>query len=119
MLYEVITYIESLGETLGRCPVLATDVVEALIQRLDFFVSMGCKASDHALITAPAIFKSEHEVNEIFAKKMAGKALNAEEVEAYKTFVMTHLAKAYAKRDVAMQLHFASIRDNNGLMYIV
>jgi glucuronate isomerase len=48
---------------------------------------------------------------------MAGKALNAEEVEAYKTFVLTHLAKAYAKRDIAMQLHFAAIRDNNSLMF--
>ncbi|NCC66395.1 MAG: glucuronate isomerase, partial [Spirochaetia bacterium] len=109
-------YIESLGAASNKNIVLAGDVVDALIDRLDFFVQAGCKASDHALITAPALFKSEREVNEIFAKKMAGKALNAEEVEAYKTFVLTHLAKAYAKRDIAMQLHFAAIRDNNSLM---
>ncbi|MGE4455261.1 MAG: glucuronate isomerase, partial [Sphaerochaeta sp.] len=110
-------YMESLEEASGKSITLVADVVEALIKRLDFFVSMGCKASDHALITAPAVFKSEREVNEIFAKKMNGKCLNHEEVEAYKTFVLTHLAKAYAQRDVAMQLHFAAIRDNNGLMY--
>ncbi|NCC63340.1 MAG: glucuronate isomerase, partial [Spirochaetia bacterium] len=110
-------YIESLGEASNKNIVLAGDVVDALINRLDFFVQAGCKASDHALITAPAIFKSEREVNEIFAKKMAGKTLNAEEVEAYKTFVLTHLAKAYAKRNIAMQLHFAAIRDNNSLMF--
>lgn len=110
-------YIESLGAASNKSIVLAGDVVDALINRLDFFVQAGCKASDHALVTAPALFKSEREVNEIFAKKMAGKALNAEEVEAYKTFVLTHLAKAYAKRDIAMQLHFAAIRDNNSLMF--
>jgi glucuronate isomerase len=110
-------YIESLGAASNKNIVLAGDVVDALINRLDFFVQAGCKASDHALVTAPALFKSEREVNEIFAKKMAGKALNAEEVEAYKTFVLTHLAKAYAKRDIAMQLHFAAIRDNNSLMF--
>ncbi len=110
-------YMESLETVSGKSITLVSDVVEILIDRLDFFVSMGCKASDHALVTAPAVFKSEREVNEIFAKKMNGKCLNHEEVEAYKTFVLTHLAKAYAKRDIAMQLHFAAIRDNNGLMY--
>ncbi|MDC7231459.1 MAG: glucuronate isomerase [Sphaerochaetaceae bacterium] len=110
-------YMESLETVSGKSITLVNDVVEILIDRLDFFVSMGCKASDHALVTAPAVFKSEREVNEIFAKKMNGKCLNHEEVEAYKTFVLTHLAKVYAKRDIAMQLHFAAIRDNNGLMY--
>ena len=110
-------YMESLETVSGKSITLVSDVIEILINRLDFFVSMGCKASDHALVTAPAVFKSEREVNEIFAKKMNGKCLNHEEVEAYKTFVRTHLAKAYATRDIAMQLHFAAIRDNNGLMY--
>ncbi|MGE4583133.1 MAG: glucuronate isomerase [Sphaerochaeta sp.] len=112
-----LSYIESLGKAAGLHIQNAEDVVQALIKRLDFFVSMGCKASDHALITAPSVFKSESEVNAIFSKKLAGATLSHEEVEAYKTYVMTHLARAYAKRDIAMQLHFASIRDNNGLMF--
>lgn len=95
----------------------ATDVVEALIARLDFFVEHGCKASDHALVTAPAVFKSESEVNAIFGKKLAGATLSALEVETYQTFVLSHLARAYAKRDIAMQLHFAAIRDNNERMF--
>ncbi|MFA7129441.1 MAG: glucuronate isomerase, partial [Sphaerochaeta sp.] len=32
-------------------------------------------------------------------------------------YVLSHLARAYAKRDIAMQLHFAAIRDNNGMMF--
>lgn len=112
-----LSYIDSLAKACGKKIERASDVVEALIDRLDFFVSMGCKASDHALITAPAIFKSESDVNAIFAKKLAGATLSCEEVEAYKTFVLTHMAKAYAKRDIAMQLHFAAIRDNNSMMF--
>jgi glucuronate isomerase len=112
-----LSYIDGLAKAGGKKIERASDVVEALIDRLDFFVSMGCKASDHALITAPAIFKSESDVNAIFAKKLAGATLSCEEVEAYKTFVLTHLAKAYAKRDIAMQLHFAAIRDNNSMMF--
>lgn len=95
----------------------ASDVIAALIARLDFFVEHGCKASDHALITAPAVFKSEQEVNAIFTKKLAGEKLSYEEIEAYKTFVLSALARAYAKRDIAMQLHFAAIRDNNENMF--
>lgn len=114
-----ISYIESLGKAAGMHIASAGDVVEALVKRLDFFVKMGCKASDHALITAPAVFKSETEVNAIFAKKANGQSLTFEEIEAYKTYVLTELARAYAKRDIAMQLHFSSIRDNNGMMYKV
>ncbi|WP_320129134.1 glucuronate isomerase [uncultured Sphaerochaeta sp.] len=111
------TYISSLAKAASMNISSVSDVITALIARLDFFVSLGCKASDHALITAPAIFKSESEVNAIFTKRMEGKTLGSQEVEAYKTFVLTALARAYAKRNIAMQLHFASIRDNNGLMF--
>ncbi|HZJ88979.1 MAG TPA: glucuronate isomerase [Sphaerochaeta sp.] len=111
------SYLEQLSAASGIAIESASDVVAALLNRLEFFVSMGCTASDHALITAVAIFKSEAEVNAIFAKRMEGESLSSEEEEAYKTFVLIALARAYAKHDIAMQLHFASIRDNNGLMF--
>ncbi len=110
-------YVAQLAKASGLAITNATDIVAALIARLDFFVEHGCKASDHALVTAPAVFKSEGEVNAIFGKKLSGATLNNEEVEAYKTFVLSHLARAYAKRDIAMQLHFAAIRDNNERMF--
>lgn len=110
-------YIATLAKAASMSITTAADVVAALIARLDFFVEHGCKASDHALVTAPAVFRSESEVNAIFAKKLAGASLSALEVEAYKTYVLSHLARAYAKRNIAMQLHFASIRDNNEKMF--
>ena len=112
-----VEYIALLAKSASMEIKSATDVVAALIARLDVFVKHGCKASDHALVTAPAVFKSESEVNAIFGKKLAGATLSHEEVEAYKTFVLSHLARAYAKRDIAMQLHFAAIRDNNERMF--
>ncbi len=114
---EFGTYLEQLSAASGITIASATDVVAALLNRLEFFVSMGCTASDHALMSSVGVFKSEAEVNAIFAKRMDGTSLNAEEEEAYKTFILTALARAYAKHDIAMQLHFAAIRDNNGLMY--
>jgi glucuronate isomerase len=111
------SYIPTLEKAAGMTIENADDVVAALIKRLDFFVSMGCKASDHALVTCPATFKSAKEVNAIFKHKMEGKTLTAEEVDAYKTYVLTALAKAYHKKDIAMQFHFSSIRDNNQVMF--
>ena len=48
---------------------------------------------------------------------MNGGDLTAIEIDAYRTFVLSALARAYKKNNVAMQLHFAAIRDNNGMMY--
>ena len=45
------------------------------------------------------------------------KAVTAEEADAYRTFVLSGIARAYHKNNVAMQCHFASIRDNNKTMY--
>ena len=112
-----LEYIESLAASASMTITNLDDLISALIKRLDFFVAMGCKASDHALITAPALFWSEEKVAQVFAKRLDGESLSSDEVEAYKTFVLTHLAKAYKSRDVAMQLHFAAIRNNNSLMF--
>ena len=48
---------------------------------------------------------------------MNGGVLTAEEIDAYRTYVLFALAKAYHDRNIAMQFHFASIRDNNALMF--
>ncbi len=114
---DFAAYIEKLSAAAAMSIASVGDVVTALIKRLEFFVSMGCRASDHALISAPSVFLSESEVNAIFLKRMEGTPLTDEEVEAYKTFVLTALARAYAKLNIAMQLHFAAIRDNNGRMF--
>ena len=88
-----------------------------LEKRLEFFVEMGCRASDHALMTCPHTFWETGKVNEVFQKKMNGGDLTAIEIDAYRTFVLSALARAYNKNNVAFQCHFASIRDNNKTMY--
>lgn len=110
-------YVDTLAKSANMEINSANDLVKALEKRLDFFVEMGCKASDHALETCPHTFWSDDCVNKIFAKKMNSECLTDEEIDAYRTFVLANLAKAYKKRNVAMQCHFASIRDNNAKMF--
>lgn len=93
------------------------DLKAKLIERLDFFVEMGSKISDHALVTVPYLVKSEAEVSAIFDKAMAGETLTADEIEAYRTDILLFLGREYKKRDVVMQLHMSAIRNNNTRMY--
>ena len=110
-------YVEKLAKVSGIEIKSASDLIKALENRLDFFVEMGCRASDHALVTCPHTFWSEAAVNSVFEKKMSGSDVSAEEADAWRTYVLSALARAYSKRGVAMQLHFASIRDNNPGMF--
>lgn len=90
---------------------------KAICDRLDFFQSMGCKVTDHALryvMYAPA---TEDEVNAIVAKRLAGGTVTDEEARKYRTAEMLFLAREYNRRDMVMQIHFGCIRDNNADMY--
>ncbi len=110
-------YIKKLASSASMEIKSVDDVISALEKRLDFFVELGCKASDHALMTCPHTFWDGKKVNEVFSSRLSGKELSADEIDAYKTYVLTALAKLYNKKNIAMQLHFASIRDNNRTMY--
>lgn len=110
-------YIAKLGAAAGIAIKKTADVIEALEKRLAFFVEMGCRASDHALMTCPHTFWSEECVNKVFEKRMGGEEVTKEESDAWRTYILTALARAYKKNNVAMQLHFAAIRDNNLTMY--
>ncbi|MCF0238393.1 MAG: glucuronate isomerase [Sphaerochaetaceae bacterium] len=112
-----VPYIGSLAKAANMDINNAEDVLVALEKRLDFFVSVGCKASDHALEDAPFAPAPISEVNAIFSKVMSGNVPTAEEAEKYRFFIMKGLGEMYAKKNLVMQLHFASIRDNNSKMF--
>ena len=114
---DFASYIEKLGKSADMEIKSVGDVVDALEKRLDFFVEMGCRASDHALMTCPRTFWSEEDVDRVFKNKIGGQEPTAVEADAYRTFVLSKLAKMYNKKNIAMQLHFASIRDNNKALY--
>jgi glucuronate isomerase len=91
----------------------AQSVVAALVNRLDFFVNAGCRASDHALEYPPCRILPEAELDAIFRKALKGESVSKDEADGWKTRLLTALAAAYAERGIVMQLHFAAIRNNN------
>lgn len=110
-------YLEKLGKAAGMEIKSFSDLKTALVKRLAFFDSMGCRASDHALeyvMYAPA---PETEIEEIFAERLMGSEISREDELKFKTAFMTFVAGEYTKLGWAMQLHYGCKRDNNTTMY--
>ena len=113
-----VEYIGKLAKSVGKESLdSAEEVMDALVQRLEFFKTMGCRASDHGLDYVPFRPASAKKVNEIFQKAMAGESLSKKEAEKYQTAVLLCLGKAYHRLGIAMQIHYSCYRNANERMF--
>ena len=107
-----------LGQAAGIEISTMQDIRDALSKRIDYFASMGCKASDHALEYCFYNPAEEYELDDIVGRVINGKgAPSRDEIEKYKTALLLFLGKEYARRGWAMQIHYSALRDNNSNMY--
>ncbi len=90
---------------------------EALKERIAFFETMGCRATDHALNPVPYKRMTDGALEGVFAKALAGEPLAKKEIEGYQTELMRFLAAEYKKRGWAMELHIGAMRNNNRRMF--
>ena len=107
-------YMEKLGQAAGREIRTFKDLCRALEDRIDFFRSMGCRVSDHALDGPLYEEATEEELDRILGKGLAGEAISRREGDAFRTAVLLCVAAKYHEYGWVMQLHFGCIRDNNG-----
>lgn len=110
-------YLKTLGELSGIEIRSFKDLIEALRVRLDYFAENGCTVSDHSLdyvMYAPA---SEEEIEEIFARRLSGERLSAEDQKKFETAFMLEMGREYGKRNWVMQIHFAVKRNNNSRIF--
>lgn len=108
-------YLEKLGKSAGVKIRMLSDLLTALEKRLDYFVSKGCLISDHGFERFPKEYATQSEAEEYFQRK---ETLSAEEKDKLFGYLIVWLAKAYAKRNMIMQIHFAVIRNNNPEMFL-
>jgi len=107
-------YIGKLAASVGKKELAsAQEVIDALIERLEFFAKLGCRASDHGLDYIPYRPAPMEEVDAVYKKVMAGEAITTEEAEKYQTAVLLALAKEYHRLDIAMQIHYSCYRNAN------
>lgn len=106
-------YLAKLTKASGMEIKTFADLKAALQNRMDFFASMGCSVSDHALNYVMYNPASDEEIEAIFAKRMAGGSISYEEQLKFKTAFMIFVGREYHKRNWVMQLHYGCKRDNN------
>ncbi len=112
----VTAYYRRLGKAAGLEITDLATLKEALRRRLDFFDSMGCRTSDHALDGFDLFLRpDEAAVNDALICALAsdGRAVTHEEVCMVKAEILGFLAGEYAKRGWVMQLHMGVYRNAN------
>lgn len=114
---DYAAYLKKLGQAADMKIESFGDLKKALVKRMEFFDSFGCRASDHALEYVMYNPASEEEVEAIFAKRVKGEEISRQEELKFKTAFMIFVAKEYARLGWAMQLHYGCKRDNNKIMY--
>ena len=105
---DYLDYLKRLGEIASYA-----QLVDVLKERLAFFVSLGCRVSDHGLDAVPFAPATEAEVEAIFQKRLHGELPTETEAKQFKTTLLLALCREYRRLGVVMQLHFGVIRDNS------
>ncbi len=114
---DYLVWLNKLREVSGAAIENYDNFLTALTQRIDFFDSVGCKVSDHALNYVPFAETNDSEVSAIFQRILSGHHVELLEETKFRSHTLVFLAKQYAKRDWAMQLHMNATRNNNSHMF--
>ena len=107
-------YMARLAKSVGK-ENLSTmqDVLDSLVERLEFFKAHGCRVSDHGLDYVPFQNYTMEQADAVYQKALRGDALTTEEIEGYQTVILLCLGKAYSRLGIVMQVHYSCLRNNN------
>ena len=110
-------YLNKLGETANINIRSLEDLQKALLARIEYFNSFGCRSADHGLEYIPYAPGASYFAPEIFDKALRDENLTAGEIDAFKTAMILFMGKEYVKRGWVMQLHYGALRNVNSTMY--
>ena len=106
-------YVRKLEEVSGYPLSTVEDVKRALSERIAYFATRGCWASDHGLDYVSFRRLPESTLNDVFRRVMSGGIVTTEESEAWQTELLLHCAVEYARRGLVIQLHCSCFRNPN------
>jgi glucuronate isomerase len=110
------TYIEKLGNIVGFELKNLDDLLRALRQRADFFVTLGCQLCDHGLETLYAEDFTHNEADIVFRKVLSGAPLMGNEALIYKSAILHYLGEMYCELGWTQQFHLGALRNANRRM---
>ena len=108
-----VPYIGKLAEAAGTEINGIDSLCDALTARIEYFDSVGCVCSDHALDVVMFMPADRDTVDGIVKKALAGQNLTREEIEQYKGYILVHLGKQYARLHWVQQYHIGALRNNS------
>lgn len=111
------SYIKRLSERVGYPIQDLSSLIQALSDRIDAFDSLGCRSADHGLYAMPFKEANADEVNFFFLKRLQGEMLTQDEIEKFKTYVLSELGMLYSEKEWVMQLHLGPMRNNSTRMF--
>ncbi|MBB4264574.1 glucuronate isomerase [Roseospira visakhapatnamensis] len=110
-------YLERLSAAADMPITRFEDLVAALERRLDHFVAAGCVATDHGIeIARLGAERTDAALTAILKRRLAGHTLDEADIADFQGAVLVALGRAYARRDLVMQLHLGPIRNNRSAL---
>jgi len=106
-------YITRLAASAGREILCYSDLKAVLLERMEFFCNMGCRAADHGMEKVSFVLATDEEIDKIFKASLNDEKITDVDVEKYKTSLLLFLAGEYAKHGIVLQMHIGVIRNNN------
>lgn len=106
--------LERLGALRGKPITDLAELKAALCERIEFFVSKGCRIADHGMDFLPTEDCGDAAAAALFSRRGE---LDAEELWVLSSHLLYFLAPRYRKHGMVMQLHFATFRNVNEAMF--
>ena len=111
---QYLTFLGKLEELTNQISSI-DDLECALENRLQAFLKVGCRASDIAVENVYAV-PCKCEADKVLKSVLAGNKPSIQDSEIFKGYATYFLMKLYAKYNVATELHFGAMRNNNAVM---
>jgi glucuronate isomerase len=104
-------------ERLAAAAEIAIDSWESLLAgldaRIDFFDSLGCRASDHALADTAFLDCDYKTADRILKRCLSGESPTEKELVEFRSSLLVELGRRYARKGWVMQLHVGAARNLN------
>ncbi len=110
-------YLEQLENISGVKVDSVKGLLDALKNRLMYFIEAGCCITDHSLENEFYVESSVEEVDNILKKAVSGGQISQEECAKYHGYILRELGREYAKQGLVMQLHIGALRNNTTRLF--
>ncbi|MEP1086587.1 MAG: glucuronate isomerase, partial [Algoriphagus sp.] len=108
-----LTYLASLGDSVGFDITSYEKLLEALSARIEYFHQRGCRLSDHGLEQLYFFEENEFSIDSIFKQVTAGETPTQQEINYFKYNTLLALCKMYHAKGWVQQFHLGALRNTN------